>query len=424
VRGRLIATVALATALSIALFGIPLSIVVGRLYRDRQVISLEREVAEASLHVPPVPVNGSGRLPSIGPGGTLAFYDSAGRLVLGRGPAVADALTWRAIHGDVVSGGHQHDEMVLAGPVVRRGRVVGGFRAAELDGAVDHAQHRAWALMTLAGVFAGVVAAVLTLFQARRVVAPIRDLAAVAHRLAEGDLTARAAVTGVSEVDEAAAAMNAGTDRIVALLERERTLSADASHQLRTPLTALRVRLEAALDRPDADLAVAIHAAIGETERLERTIDELLALARDDPSARKPLDRRRLVRELEERWQGELTHLGRRLVVVEEPGVSSVRSSHGAMTHALDVLVANAVRHGEGTVTVRVRSAAGALAIEVEDEGAGVVGSPEDAFRRRNGQPHGIGLALARSLVEAEGGRLVLTRRAPRPVFTVILPAG
>jgi len=88
----------------------------------------------------------------------------------------------------------------------------------------------------------------------------------------------------------------------------------------------------------------------------------------------------------------------------------------------LSVLLDNAAGHGSGTVTIEVRDAGDALAIDVSDQGSGITVRPEELFTRRAGRAagHGIGLALARSLAEAEGGRLSLTRPVP-PTFTLFI---
>jgi signal transduction histidine kinase len=85
-------------------------------------------------------------------------------------------------------------------------------------------------------------------------------------------------------------------------------------------------------------------------------------------------------------------------------------------------LVENALQHGAGPVAITVREAGDALAVDVADAGPGFAGDPDAAFARREGDGHGIGLALARSLVQAEGGRLLVTRAAPEPVLTLLLP--
>jgi len=89
------------------------------------------------------------------------------------------------------------------------------------------------------------------------------------------------------------------------------------------------------------------------------------------------------------------------------------------------VLLSNAHRHGAGTVTVTARSVHGGLAIDVCDEGPGFTGDPDHVFDRRtpSRDGHGIGLALARSLAEAEGGRLSISRAQPEPTLTLLLPA-
>ena len=120
-----------------------------------------------------------------------------------------------------------------------------------------------------------------------------------------------------------------------------------------------------------------------------------------------------------------MTTAGRSLQVFLEPDLPGTRASAAAVRHILDVLLANAQDHGAGAVSVVVRDADTAIAVDVADEGPGVA-EPEDLFRRRTSRVagHGIGLALARALAEAEGGRLLLSRPGPRPrVSTLLLPA-
>lgn len=114
---------------------------------------------------------------------------------------------------------------------------------------------------------------------------------------------------------------------------------------------------------------------------------------------------------------------GRALDVRAEDGLPAGRGSVAAARQVVGALLDNAVTHGTATVTLALRDAGGTLAVDVADEGSGP-GDPELMFRRRaDGAPrHGIGLSLARSLAEAEGGRLVLSRPRP-PVFTLLLPA-
>ena len=187
----------------------------------------------------------------------------------------------------------------------------------------------------------------------------------------------------------------------------------------------MRLRLEAALERTGADPRPAITASLVDADRLAAIIDELLALARAGQAASSgPVDLDRLLGELSPEWGARLALHGRDLEVRVEPGMPDALASTAAVRQVLGVLVDNATTHGRGTVTVAVREASGAVAVDVSDEGPGVQ-DPEGVLfsrqaDRRDG--HGIGLALARRLVEAEQGRLTLTRVAP-PVFTLLLPA-
>jgi signal transduction histidine kinase len=259
--------------------------------------------------------------------------------------------------------------------------------------------------------------------QARRLARPLEDLVVAARRLGEGDFSVRTRQGGIPEIDSVGNALNHTAGRLDDLLARERSLSADVTHQLRTPLACLRLRLEAALEPPDQDLRSAIIASLADADRLELTIDELLALAHDKrATGAGPLDLRALLGEMSPEWRERLALEGRGLDLNIDSGAPDPRASAAAVRQVLAVLLDNATTHGKGTVAVTVREATNAVAIDVSDEGPGVH-EPESVLfggraDQRNG--HGIGLALARRLAEGEGGRLELAWRTP-PVFTLLL---
>jgi signal transduction histidine kinase len=278
----------------------------------------------------------------------------------------------------------------------------------------------------MAGLAALAVAAtwLVARWQARRLVRPLEELSRTAVLLGGGDFSVRTAASGIPEIDSAGTSLNTTADRLGALIHRERAFSADASHQLRTPLTGLRLGLETALDAPGADLRAAIGTAIESADRLERTIEDLLSLAREPRRRGAPLDMAALAEEARQTWGPVLAARGRQLRLDRAEDTPVSTAAPAAVRQALWVLLDNAVQHGAGTVTVTVRDAGGALAVDVSDEGPGPRQDRLAPGRAagRDGGGQGIGLALARSLAEAEGGRLRLTRPAP-PVFTLLLPA-
>ena len=134
--------------------------------------------------------------------------------------------------------------------------------------------------MALLALIATGLAAVLARRQSVRLAAPLERLTRVARALGDGDFTVRAERSGLREADTASQALEDTAAQLGDLLDRERAFSSDVSHQLRTPLTALMVGLEGALDRPDADLRSAIHDALSRGEHLRTTIDDLISLVR------------------------------------------------------------------------------------------------------------------------------------------------
>jgi signal transduction histidine kinase len=413
-----------AAALAIGLFGVPLAVAVVVLLRADERGELDRVAETTAVRV--AADLAAGRTPTQLPEGEdgmhVAVYGLPGRRLLGTGPDAADAPVRQAIAG-ATAGGSDAGDFVVATPVTSNNRLVGVVRTASPQSRVWLKVGLTWLAMAGLAAAAVAAAALLARRQSRRLAAPLERLAAAAQTLGDGDFTVRLPPAGIPEIDAAAGALTKTAERLGDLVARERAFSADASHQLRTPLTGLRLRLETALEG-DGDLRNAAEGALDTADRLERTIDELLALARDAPHARTPADLPALLVELRSSWGAPLTAAGRTLQLTLEPELSGTRASATAVRHILDVLLANAQRHGAGAVSIVVRDADTAIAIDVGDQGPGVA-EPEELFRRRTSRAagHGIGLALARALAEAEGGRLLLSRPGPGPVFTLLLPA-
>jgi signal transduction histidine kinase len=233
----------------------------------------------------------------------------------------------------------------------------------------------------------------------------------------------RTEAVGIAEIDSVSESVNRTATRLGDLVERERAFSADASHQLRTPLTGLRLQLEAALDAPGADLRAAISGALATTDQLQATIHEILALARQAPSAHHPLDVDDVLDGVRERWHAVLAAKGKplRLAVI---GAPRPRVDATALNQILDVLIDNADRHGAGAVGLTFRALDDAVAIDVTDEGAPLTADPAELFGPVSATDagHGFGLALARRMAESQGGRLRLSIPDP-PTFTVLFPA-
>lgn len=423
---RVLRAIVAVTAAAVLLFGVPLAFGAYRLYRNEATVRLEREAARAALAVPASFARSDDpvELPPASRHTALALYDRDGRRVLGTGPVAADTVV-RAALGGRVGDAELAEQIVVAVPLSSNEQVYAAIRAATpTDTVLDRAE-KTWLAMLALALAVICTAAAAARSVARRLSRPVHELAGTARRLGDGDFTARAKSSGVPELDDATDALNLTAERLGQVLARERAFSADASHQLRTPLTALRVRLEAVLLNPSGDWRGAVEGALADIDHLQTTVEDLLALARDTATSRQAVDVEPLVADAERRWHGQLAEAGRPLRLVVAGQLPRAYASRAAVTQILDVLLDNATRHGEGTVTITCRSHLDeAVAIDVSDEGAGPP-SEDLLFRRRSPDAAGtgIGLALARSLAEADGGRLFLSHGAHPCVFTLLMTA-
>ncbi len=258
--------------------------------------------------------------------------------------------------------------------------------------------------------------------QARRIADPIDQLTQQAESLAEPDVEVMASLrTGITEIDRLSSRLSRSTGRFASTLSTERDFAADASHQLRTPLTALLMRLEEITTTDDLEVVRAeAGTAIDQVERLAGVIDDLLARTRRTQApARVSLDSTIAALQLE--WQPAFEAARRSIRVRGERGLV-VQTIPGALSQILSTLLENSLAHGAGTVGIEARRSGPSVVIEVTDEGPGIpiVLAPHVFERSVSSTGSGLGLAVARDLAEAQGGRLELLSAQPA-VFALFL---
>jgi len=178
------------------------------------------------------------------PGIVVGVYDLTGRRVEGGGPVQADAAVRQALVGEL-SQADSDSDLVTALPISCGQRIVGAARASSPQSTVFGQIMLIWAAMALLAILSVGGGVVLARRQARRLTRPLEEIAAVSRDLGRGDFSSVAPLTQVPEVDEVVDALNTTVRRVEQLLRREREFSRNASHQLRTPLTSLRLRLDA-----------------------------------------------------------------------------------------------------------------------------------------------------------------------------------
>ena len=424
-RRRIVRAMLAVTAIAVVLFGVPLGYAAARFYRSREVALLQREAARATGALPPGGLHGLDPidLPSPSDGVSLAMYDTRGFRVAGTGPRRGGTPIQRALAGHS-SDARDAEDLVVAVPVHDEEAIVGVARAASSWDAIESRIHRAWLAMGALGLLAVGVAALVAIAEARRLASPVLALADTAERLGDGDFSARMDRSGIVELDQAAESLERTATSLGELVQRERAFAADASHQLSTPLTSLRYTLEAALLDPVPDDRDALTRALVEVDRLQATIQTLLAVNRDG-ARRSTTEVGPLLREIASEWEPRLAAQRRSLQLAVPPDLPPCGAEGSVIRQIVNVLVENAHDHGAGTVSLRSRAAGTGVVIEVEDEGDGIDRAAGDLFERRStrARGHGIGLSLARSLAAAEGGRLLLQRAAPHPTFLLALPA-
>jgi signal transduction histidine kinase len=267
---------------------------------------------------------------------------------------------------------------------------------------------------------------------------PLRRLAATARRVEEGDLDARAQVEGPNEQREVAIAFNDMTERLGVVLAAQREFVANASHQLRTPLTGLRLRLESAAAKAESpELERELAAAEQEVERLARLLNTLLMLAREGqtPTTGRLVSLGLAAKHAQERWEARSEQQGRRLDLEQAEDVV-VHAAEEDLAIVLDNLIENALHYSPegGAVTIEYGRDGVEAFLAVLDEGPGLAEGEEEALFERFARGSasrdapsgtGLGLAIVQTLAQRWGGRASLRSRPEGGARAELrLPAG
>ncbi len=375
----------------------------------------------------PVALTRTTRLAAAQLRGSIQIVDQRGRLLTdsvglvppGSTLATADRPELLAALGGQVShhrrGSGNSDLLYTAVPIVRGGRTVG---AVELSQGVEQVNSAIRDdIVALVGI--GVLALALGLgvawILAGSIARPLRSLGEAARRRAMGDVSARARESGSREQVEVAREFNEMADRLDAVLESQRAFVADASHQLRTPLTGLRLRLEAAgVKTSDPAVAREIEAAEHETDRLNELVADLLELASSEqPATDERADLSDAAREAAVRWRGPASE-SRHQIVLETGGESMVEAAPRELAAILDNLVENAIKYTpQGSpVTIECGRENGVARVGVVSRS----GPLDDEVSRRaferfyrggsgRGPGTGLGLPIVAALARRRGGQ-------------------
>ena len=457
---RLLASYLTITVIVLVMLMVPLGVFYSQRERERLAADAEHDASviatlyeddlEAGLRLDPVPADTY----EDRTGARVVVVDVDGISRVDTGAEIDRDFSTRpefaaALDGVRTSGTRRSDTLgtdllYVAVPVASGGTVHGALRITLDTGDVDQRISNFWIAL---GAIAAVVLAAVTLIGwviARSVTRPLRELTATAARFAGGDLSvADHDAHGPPEIQALDATMTTMAQRLDAVLSDQRRFVADASHQLRTPLTALRLRLEnlqsdmAAADRGDADshAVEALERAIGETERLTELVSNLLQLARaDDRPATSVVDLGELVRDRVDTWTASADERDVELGHRADDEAVPVRSIPGAIEQILDNLLDNAVAVSSPGSRVDVeidRAAPGFVALRVVDHGPGLDDAAKvDAMRRfwRGDTSHpgtGLGLAIVDTLTTASGGRVTLADTVGGGLTVIVeLPVG
>ena len=261
----------------------------------------------------------------------------------------------------------------------------------------------------------------------RRLSAPLIYLSAQAEQIGSGQVRARVKPSGIEEIDLVQEELQRTGEKMARRLAAERQLAADASHQLRTPLTALSMRLEEIeMISTEEEVQEEARSCLEQVERLTTVVTELLDTNKRHASATEAIDVLEVFNTQREEWEEAFEKADRVLRFTDEADMP-ILADEAKIAQVLATLIENSLRYGAGTTWVHARTSANSrgVIIEVSDEGEGVDDELAPYIFENGVSGHGssgIGLALAKDLIETMGGRIELSQAVP-PVFTLSLAA-
>jgi signal transduction histidine kinase len=448
VKIRLVGALVTVAALILVVFSIPLASFVASVERDRLVTALERDAFILAGHAKETLNTTEGAvLPSLQPyvdefnadsevrvvvtnsvGQVVASNDST--IVIGTSfanrPEVAGALTGVPSVGERDSVTLGEVLVFVAVPVLLGDEVLGVVRLSNPKSRIDQAVRDRILGILVAGVCTLLAAVGVAIPLALTIARPISRLTRRTESLAEGDFSVRADdTTGPPEVRELSRSFNAMAGRIGLMIENQRQFAGSVSHQLRTPLTALRLRLEQAQDAIDDEnspLADALEASRSEADRLQEMVEQLLALSRLEGGSTTTVtvDAAEIVRHRISMWEPLASEKDISLLAT---GVDAASCAvlEGALEQIVDNFIDNALTAApeKTSITIHVHKESGHVLIDVIDEGPGLSEDQRSrAFERfwrgpkkENSPGTGLGLAIVRQLAVASGGTAELLAR-------------
>ncbi len=309
----------------------------------------------------------------------------------------------------------KQDILVAAAPIIDENKFFGAVRISPGIGGLQGQVHRIILGLGVIGLGALAAGLIIAFVMAGSFSRPLTKLATVAKRLGQGDLSARADTDeNITEIAELATSFDEMADRVEATVKAQREFVANASHQLRTPLTGMKLRIESAMAEAHEETRRQLEAADTEVDRLAGIVDRLLVMARRiEEGGLSEIDLDDAVERAVARWGERVSREG---VTISAKGSGGRALGVSAdLDQVLDNLIDNAVSYAPGPIVVEAGQANGSAFVAVQDRGPGIV--PEERarvterFYRGAGAPpggSGLGLAIVRELAEKWGGTVVV----------------